>query len=116
MVELYIKDSEVAVLISPGFGAGWSTWNVPEVAYDKRIIEAFMDYLDNKIDYDHLCEVIEGFGYKDLYYGGLVEGKIRWIPCGIYFRIREYDGAESIEFLSDTNFWCALTSGKVQYL
>ena len=27
MTEKYIKDGKVAVAYSPGFGAGWSTWN-----------------------------------------------------------------------------------------
>jgi len=26
----YIRDGKVAVLYSPGFGAGWSTWNDDE--------------------------------------------------------------------------------------
>ena len=29
------------VLISPGFGAGWSTWNDPMMALDERLIRAF---------------------------------------------------------------------------
>ena len=30
MTEKYIKDGQVAVAYSPGFGAGWSTWNGTE--------------------------------------------------------------------------------------
>ena len=29
------------VLISPGYGAGWSTWGDPGMATDKRLIELF---------------------------------------------------------------------------
>lgn len=29
------------VLISPGFGAGWSTWNDSGIATDVRIVDAF---------------------------------------------------------------------------
>jgi hypothetical protein len=33
------KKGQIAVLVSGGFGAGWSTWNQPELAYDKRVVE-----------------------------------------------------------------------------
>ena len=29
------------LLISPGYGAGWSTWNLPAMATDKDLIELF---------------------------------------------------------------------------
>ena len=44
IVEKYYNEDKtcIAVLVSRGWGAGWSTWNNKEMAYDKRIIEAFL--------------------------------------------------------------------------
>ena len=40
MVEKYYNENgELGVLISPGFGAGWSSWNCDEIAFDKRVVE-----------------------------------------------------------------------------
>lgn len=40
------KHTTYAVLVSPGYGAGWSTWNSEhggeKLAYDKRIVEYFV--------------------------------------------------------------------------
>ena len=36
--------TEIAVLVSVGFGAGWSTWNEKELAYDKRVVDLFIEY------------------------------------------------------------------------
>ena len=42
------------VLISPGFGAGWSTWNDPRMAFDERLIRAF-EYGISEEDMKELC-------------------------------------------------------------
>ena len=41
-VEKYVKDGQVAILYSPGYGGGWSTWGEPEMAWDKRLVDAFL--------------------------------------------------------------------------
>lgn len=48
MVELYEKDGKVAVLVSGGYGAGWSTWGSTNLAYDKRIVEFYLAHRDDK--------------------------------------------------------------------
>lgn len=43
------KDGKVAILYSPGFGAGWSTWNsewADQLVFDKEIAEAILN--DNR--------------------------------------------------------------------
>ena len=39
----YTKKGEIKVLVSPGYGAGWSTWNSDSInlAVDKRIVDFF---------------------------------------------------------------------------
>lgn len=43
MEKYYNENDELGVLISVGFGAGWSTWNDEGLAYDKRIIEKWLE-------------------------------------------------------------------------
>lgn len=88
------------VLISPGYGAGWSTWNSPEVAIDKDLIELF-EYGCTKEEMADAC-VERGYVdfYGTVYMGGFDDLIIVEIPQGSYFRICEYDGSESIEILN----------------
>lgn len=89
-----IKDGKVAVLVSPGFGAGWYTWNVhcPECLFDPEIVQMVLDGKDN---YD-----IEQFAEKkygdEFYSGGAVTLEVCWLPQGKKFCVTEYDGSESI--------------------
>ena len=44
MVEKYYNENgELGVLISTGFGAGWSSWNCDEIAFDKRVVEYWLN-------------------------------------------------------------------------
>lgn len=88
-----IRDGQVAVLYSPGFGAGWSTWNqeLPELMFDPVIVE-FVE----KEQWDELA-VYAALKYPGIYDGGMRDLEIAWIDVGTEFRIHEYDGSESIE-------------------
>jgi hypothetical protein len=84
----------VAVLYSPGFGAGWYSWhNVEELLYDPKVV----DMVEEKTSAQTIelyCE--EVYGNKS-YYGGADDLQVKWLPIGTHFSIYEYDGAESIE-------------------
>lgn len=90
---------KVGVLISTGFGAGWSTWNSPECALDQELVQAFEDNLSK----EEIMAIAEK-NWPDSYKGGLMDCYVCWLDRGTKFRITEYDGAESIEF-SDTTDW-----------
>ena len=95
MVEKYYNDNdELGVLISGGFGAGWSTWNDAEIAYDKSIVEY---WLNESPSSDEMANFVESLGYRKPYMGGYGSLRIKYIPRGDMFCIHEYDGAESIE-------------------
>lgn len=95
MVEKYYNENgELGILISAGFGAGWSSWNCEEIAYDKRIIEY---WLNENPSESEMKEFLESLGYKDVYLGGYSSLTIEYIPKGTMFCIHEYDGSESIE-------------------
>ena len=88
-MEKIILDGMVAVAVSGGFGAGWSTWNEID-PMDARFNQLF---LDGKIDeIVRICDD-EALGYA----GGASGVRIEWIPIGTEFIITEYDGAESLE-------------------
>ena len=101
-----------AVLVSTGYGAGWSTWNSPELAWDSRVVEWWLEHKDHW-DLDYLCrggeadKFFESLGYEAPYYGGLSDIILVWVKLGRKWRIEEYDGAESIEY-DDSIFWVTL--------
>lgn len=88
-MEKIVKDGMVAVAVSPGYGAGWSTWNEVDPT-DARFNQLF---LDGKFDEaDELCEELD-LGYSN----GAHKVRIEWVPQGTRFVIREYDGHEYLE-------------------
>lgn len=116
---LYNEDhSHYAVLVSPGFGAGWSTWNYKELAYDKRVVEWYLEKVDchpvycmrlndpNTPERAAASELLASWGYGDVYFGGLQSNMLRWVPTGVPWRMAEYDGNESIEFLKIDDYNC----------
>lgn len=91
------------VLISPGYGAGWSTWEGKGLATDIRIIDAF----ERGISALEMQELCADLGYGDVYMGGFKNLTVVEIPKGTIFRIKEYDGFESIEVFDDSDWLCA---------
>lgn len=95
-----IDNSRVAVLYSPGFGAGWSTWNrgVPEILFDPAIVE----FVENE-KWAELTTYVT-LKYPGLYTGGMKCLAVAWLSVGTEFRIKEYDGAESIEIKNEIDW------------
>ena len=91
------------VLISPGFGAGWSTWNDKRMAVDKDLIELFEKGCTLK-EMMLLCDEKD---YEDVYYGGFDDLDIVEVPKGVHFKVVEYDGAESIEVMEEEDWFYA---------
>jgi hypothetical protein len=99
MTERLIRDGSVAVLYSPGYGAGWSTWcpgHQPrlDMLFDPQIAD-IRDRGD--ADWQEKAEAIARIKYPEAYTGGLADLEVRWLPVGTQFRVLEYDGHESIE-------------------
>ena len=95
-----IDNGKVAVLYSPGFGAGWSTWNaeVPEILFDPAIVKFVEE------DQWAEMETYVTLKYPGIYKGGMKDLAIAWIPQGALFKVNEYDGSESIELKEDDNW------------
>ena len=98
------RDGKVAVLISRGFGAGWSTWNksYPGMLYDAQVV----DLLLNETNFDDVyikAQEICAIKYPDAYIS--VEGlEVVWIDQGRKFVVQEYDGSEHIQFLDEVEW------------
>lgn len=95
-----VKDGKVAVLISPGFGAGWSTWNLkyPEILFDAGMVDLVLKgNREQMIAYATVK-------WPDAYLGGLSKLEVEWIEQGQLIKINEYDGSESIEY-RDSDDW-----------
>ena len=92
-MEKLIVDGKVAVLVSRGFGAGWSTWmsDYPECVFDPVLAQMLIDGADEM----EIASVAQK-RYPDGYIGGIDGLTVQWLPVGTKFRIDEYDGRETI--------------------
>jgi len=100
-IEKVIRNGKVAVIYSPGLGAGWYSWNkefgerilfYPELVY---MIEDRVSHWDIQ----DFCE--QTFG-EDIDVPMPLE--IEWVPIGERFRIGEYDGSETVITEKDENW------------
>jgi hypothetical protein len=92
----------VAVLVSPGFGAGWSTWasgDADELLFDADIAQAVLDGMDSGD-----LELLAKSKYPKEFLGALDDLEVRWIKQGTEFIVEEYDGSENIRY-KDSIIW-----------
>jgi hypothetical protein len=101
-----IENGYVAVLFSPGFGAGWSTWNKdhPAILFEPIVVEYVQTY-GKSMSRDDMIKYLEDT-YSGIYLGsGFDDLAIKWIPLGTRFKITEYDGSESIQVEDEIDTW-----------
>jgi hypothetical protein len=95
-----IRDGMVAVLYSPGFGAGWYTWNheFPEMIFDPDIVALVEPFGDDEVDEETRLEIEKMASEKwpGCYAGGADDLTVMWMPEGAQFEIEEYDGSETV--------------------
>lgn len=94
-----IRDGKVAVLVSPGFGAGWSTWasgNAREWCLFSPDVVAWVE-AGKPGGEKALAEIAKAkFGDAHMYCGGGEDLEIEWLTQGTAFEVSEYDGNESL--------------------
>jgi hypothetical protein len=94
--ERVVRDGMVAVLVSPGYGAGWSTWGndrSEEMLFCPRLVAAIEAGADKSERRKIAAEEFSG-----AYLGGVDQLVIEWVREGEPIRIVEYDGSERIEY------------------
>jgi hypothetical protein len=104
MIEKKIKDGMVAVLYSPGHGAGWTTWNDAEMKeflfFDKTLVEM----AEREADVEEVdAYLMEKFGNDNIYTGGW-PCQVEWMKVGTMFIVDEHDGWELV-VLKDEFKW-----------
>lgn len=108
-----IKDDKVAVLYSPGFGAGWSTWNSmrADMVFCPEIVEKILSGEEVTVEF---CEEIFNCDDNNLdpkgelmYFGGARDLEVVWLSKGTVFTIDEYDGSESLNIQDDMDWFVA---------
>jgi hypothetical protein len=97
-----VRNGQVAVLFSPDYGAGWSTWADREIREAVLFDPAMVELVEQK-KWPEL-EVYVTLKYPNMFTGGLSDLQIAWIPEGMQFIINEYDGNESIQ-TNDSTAW-----------
>jgi hypothetical protein len=100
-----VRNGCVAVLYSPGYGAGWYSWHrKEELLYDPTIVQLVLDNRHKDI-HKYLLAMYQEEDAP--YMGGSEELSVEWVPVGEQFRIDEYDGAESVVLASRENWLTA---------
>lgn len=100
-----IRDGNVAVIVSPGHGAGFSTWNpqYPGLVYEPLVVQ----WIENGKPISHFepitLQLEQKYG-EFIYCGGLNDACIHWLPIGTHFIITEHDGFECLQSKSDINW------------
>jgi hypothetical protein len=118
MSDKVIVDGNVAVLVSGGFGSGWSTWSSgceesnQSIAFEPKVVEILLAGLvdKNRAERKVTKDKIEAYmaeAYPDFYAGGIGGLRIVWVPQGAKFHIEEYDGAETLVLESDMDWLTA---------
>ena len=99
-MEKVIRNNEVAVLISEGFGAGWYSWNSDheQLLFHPKIVEMVESGRQSEIDEDW---VKKNLLIENVFCGGAEDLIIEWIPLGTRFIVDEYDGSECLVVEND---------------
>jgi hypothetical protein len=103
-----IRDGKVAVLYSPDFGAGWSTWITehPAILYDPAVVKWVEDGKPSGEARTHLEATLKE-KYPHCYLGGMRDLQIQWVPVGTRFYVDEYDGSETVVLEQDVEWMVA---------
>ena len=110
MTDRLMRDGRVAVLYSPGHGAGWSTWCHSEDGTAEAMMfdPVIADIVDQAApDWQDRAMEVAMIKYPDQYLRGLEDAQVAWLLLGTQFRITEYDGSESIEIKDDIAWYQA---------
>ena len=99
-LQRYVRDGKIAVLYSPGYGSGWSSWNDDEYKDDLMHHPEFVKkVLENKQSEltEEFCQNVLGTTHY-ICTAGACDLEVEWMPMGSKYIIEEFDGSESIEY------------------
>jgi len=117
------KHTTYAVLVSPGFGAAWSTAYGTPLAYDKRIVKYIIEHQKDKKRWESdwspiygpgMCKgeaefrkFLAGIGYDAdaICYLGVREISVRKVEVDFKWCITAHDGWEELHVLDIDDSW-----------
>ena len=86
----------VALLYSPGHGAGWYSWHHnEELIYDPYLVDLVL-HVEDEVERMERIDAYLTLKYPNEYISGAENLEVCWVDPGTRFIIDEYDGAESI--------------------
>lgn len=99
------KDGYVAVVHTADYGLGWSTGHLDGkarwLAMSRDVVEAVQN---SNLTVARAMLANMGIAASEKLVRSL---RVSWVPKGVRFRIREYDGKEFIELLDPDQYWQA---------
>ena len=100
MLSKLIQDGNVAILISPDYGAGWYSWNpdYPEILFDPAMVKLVQEQRFDELETYVILK------YPEISRHALHDLEVEWIPVGAEFRIEEHDGSEIIEYKDEVDW------------
>ncbi len=96
------------ILYSPGYGAGWASWNSGPVGKFMAEYEPIINAIENDEPISELIvqmqkEIFEKFGEEYVCVLGADQLKVTTVHD--QYRINDYDGFESVEERSGVDWW-----------
>lgn len=101
-----MRDGRVAVLLSPGYGGGWSTWNREirdQMLFDPHIVDIMLRDEPRETRLQQ-AKILAELKYPGAYLDGMSTLEVQFVPEGTRFVIEEYDGFESITLEHDISW------------
>ena len=120
--KLVAEDGSVAVVLANDYGGGWSSseWNSSikhQMMFDSRLARYVLSYEYTRI-FARESEQVQKNIYMDLMnsifpdnypgsFSSFTQLTVKFIPKGTLFRIKEYDGLESVVIFDPCNYFTA---------
>lgn len=98
-MEKLIKDGNVAVLVSAGYGAGFLTWGAPIEAIFNPTLIGFIEQGKTREAISFAKKT-----WKGITTVGIKELVIQWVPEGAEFIIDSHDGDETLMLKEEINW------------
>lgn len=95
-----IRDGKFAVLISPGYGAGWSTWAEHTFEQDYLYHPRWVRWVEDgkKEDPEDVAREIWGEDHPYTCLAGATNLIVEWVPEGADIAVRVHDGYETLRY------------------
>ena len=108
--------TEYAVLHTTTYGTGWGgePRNPIELAYDRDVIDFWLQYHDvSRVDIANVAAADARFDkyrrarlFKFLNFYGWESLDVEWVLAGVRWKIAEYDGLETIRYFGSREWIC----------